>query len=66
MPKICMLADGNPYSDQRRYRIYVRGWRSLDERITLAHEYLHLVFRFHPHGADEDYIERLARRLIEG
>lgn len=65
-PKICALADGHPYSDQRRLRIYARGWRSLDERITLAHEYLHLAFRFHPHGADEDYIERLARRLIEG
>jgi uncharacterized protein YfaQ (DUF2300 family) len=65
-PRICMLNEGNPYSDQRRFRIYVRGWRSLDERITLAHEYLHLVFRYHPHGGDEDYIERLARRLIEG
>lgn len=65
-PKVCALADGHPYSDQRRLRIYARGWRSLDERITLAHEYLHLAFRFHPRGADEDYIERLARRLIEG
>ncbi|MBS4096275.1 MAG: DUF2300 domain-containing protein [Sulfuricella sp.] len=65
-PKVCALADGHPYSDQRRLRIYVRGWRSLDERVTLAHEYLHLALRFHPHGADEDYVERLARRLIEG
>jgi uncharacterized protein YfaQ (DUF2300 family) len=64
--KICALSDGHPYSDQQRLRIYVRGSRSLDERITLAHEYLHLVFRFHPNGANEDYIERLARRLIEG
>ncbi len=65
-PKICTLSEGHPYSDQQRLRIYVRGWRSLDERITLAHEYLHLVFRFHPNGANEDYIERLARQLIEG
>lgn len=65
-PRICALAEGHPYSDQQRLRIYVRGWRSLDERITLAHEYLHLVFRFHPNGANENYIERLARRLIEG
>ncbi len=64
-PKVCALADGHPYSDQKRLRIYVRGWRSLDERVTLAHEYLHLAFRFHPNGADENYIERLARRLIE-
>lgn len=64
-PKVCALADGHPYSDQKRLRIYARGWRSLDERVTLAHEYLHLAFRFHPNGADENYIERLARRLIE-
>ncbi|HEX8956331.1 MAG TPA: DUF2300 domain-containing protein, partial [Burkholderiaceae bacterium] len=60
------LEQGHPYSDQRRLRIYARGWRSLDERITLAHEYVHLVLRFHPHGSDEDYVERLARQLIEG
>ncbi|MFZ6640639.1 DUF2300 domain-containing protein [Undibacterium sp. TC4M20W] len=65
-PAICSLASGNPYSDQKRMRIYARGWRSLDERITLAHEYLHLALRFHPNGANEDYVEKLARRLIEG
>ena len=65
-PQICALAAGRPYADQQRLRIHARGWRTLDERITLAHEYLHLVFRFHPNGADEEYVERLARRLIEG
>ncbi len=65
-PSVCSLASGNPYSDQKRLRIYVRGWRSLNERITLAHEYLHLALRFHPNGANEDYVEKLARRLIEG
>lgn len=64
--KICALGEGHPYSDQQRLRIYVRGWHKLDERVTLAHEYLHLAFRFHPRGADEAYIERLARQLIEG
>ena len=64
--KICALSDGHPYSDQQRLRIYVRGWRSLNERVTLAHEYLHLALRFHPNGADETYVERLARQLIEG
>lgn len=63
--RICALADGHPYADQQRLRIYVRGWRSLNERVTLAHEYLHLALRFHPNGANEDYVERLARRLIE-
>lgn len=65
-PHICALADGHPYADQQRMRLYVRGWRSLDERITLAHEYLHLALRFHPNGANEAYVERLARQLIEG
>ncbi len=65
-PKVCALADGHPYSDQKRLRIYARGWHNLEDRVTLAHEYLHLAFRFHPNGADERYIERLARRLIEG
>lgn len=62
-PRICSLDGGRPYSDQARLRIYVRGWQTQDERVTLAHEYLHLAFRFHPHGADEHYIERLARQL---
>ncbi|NOU00901.1 MAG: DUF2300 domain-containing protein [Gallionella sp.] len=65
-PRICALKNGNPYSDQQRMRIYVRGWSSLNDRITLAHEYLHLALRFHPNGANEDFIERLARQLIEG
>ena len=63
-PTICELSDGNPYSDQKRLRIYVRGWRSLNDRLTLAHEYLHLVFRYHPNGVNETYIEHLARKLI--
>jgi uncharacterized protein YfaQ (DUF2300 family) len=64
-PNVCALSAGNPYSDQQRLRIYVRGWQSVDERITLAHEYLHLSLRFHPNGVDEAFIERLARQLIE-
>lgn len=64
--KVCMLGEGNPYSDQKRLRIYVRGWRSMEDRITLAHEYLHLALRFHPNGADEEYVEHLARQLIQG
>lgn len=62
--RVCALAQGRPYSDQQRARIFVRGWRSLEDRVTLAHEYLHIAFRFHPNGADEEYIERLARRLV--
>lgn len=62
--RVCTLGDGRPYADQARLRIYVRGWRSLDERIGLAHEYLHLAFRNHPRGNDEVFVERLARQLV--
>ena len=64
--RICALGDGHPYADQARLRIYARDWKTREGRLTLAHEYLHLAFRFHPSGADEAYIERLARRLLEG
>jgi len=64
--RVCALAEGHPYADQARLRIYARDWKSREGRLTLAHEYLHLAFRFHPNGADEAYIERLARRLLEG
>lgn len=65
-PQICQLAYGKPYSDMSRQRIYVRGLHSLDSRLTLAHEYLHLAFAGYPSGQDEIYIEHWARRLIEG
>ncbi len=63
--RVCALAGGNPYADQQRLRIYARDWRTREGRLALAHEYLHLALRFHPNGADEAYVERLARRLLE-
>lgn len=67
-PKItvCLLQQGKPYSDTAHQRIYVRGLYGLNERITLAHEYLHLAFAAYPSGRDENYVEQWARRLIEG
>lgn len=64
--QVCQLSFGNPYSDMSRQRIYVRGLVSLNNRLTLAHEYLHLAFSAYPSGQDENYIEQWARRLIEG
>lgn len=64
--QVCQLSFGNPYSDLSRQRIYVRGLVSLNHRLTLAHEYLHLAFSAYPSGQDENYIEQWARRLIEG
>jgi uncharacterized protein YfaQ (DUF2300 family) len=42
----------------------VRGVRSLQDRLDLTHEYLHLAFEAHPNGQDETYIEGLARHLL--
>lgn len=61
---VCRLAFGRPYVDRERQRIYVRGVLSLQDRLDLTHEYLHLAFEAHPNGQDETYIEALARHLL--
>mgnify|MGYP003340031676 CR=1 FL=1 len=64
-PLVCRLSMGIPHSDQRRLEIRVRDWASREGRVTLIHEYLHLVFRAHPNGQDESFIEQLAQRLAD-
>ncbi|MDQ0126189.1 uncharacterized protein YfaQ (DUF2300 family) [Pseudomonas lini] len=61
---VCRLAFGRPHVDRERQRIYVRGVLSLQDRLDLTHEYLHLAFAAHPNGQDETYIEGLARHLL--
>ncbi|WP_223505505.1 DUF2300 domain-containing protein [Pseudomonas sp. GL-RE-29] len=61
---VCRLTFGRPYVDRERQRIYVRGVLSLQDRLDLTHEYLHLAFEAHPNGQDETYIEGLARQLL--
>lgn len=61
---VCRLAFGRPYVDRERQRLYVRGVLSLQDRLDLTHEYLHLAFDAHPNGQDETYIEGLARHLL--
>lgn len=65
LPAVCALSSGAPYSEQSRNRIFMRPLATREDRITLAHEYLHLGLRRHPRGQDEDYVERLARRLTD-
>ncbi|QGZ43283.1 uncharacterized protein YfaQ (DUF2300 family) [Pseudoduganella flava] len=65
LPAVCALAVGAPYSEQSRNRIFMRPLATREDRITLAHEYLHIGLRLHPRGQDEDYVERLARRLAD-
>jgi uncharacterized protein YfaQ (DUF2300 family) len=63
LPAVCALGAGSPYSEQSRNRIFMRPLATREDRITLTHEYLHIGLRRHPRGQDEDYVERLARRL---
>jgi uncharacterized protein YfaQ (DUF2300 family) len=63
--QVCRLEYGTAHSDQRLLQIRVRDWFSQDGRVTLVHEYLHLAFRNHPNGRSEDFVERLARQLVE-
>ena len=63
--QVCQLAQGVPFSDQRRLRIHLREWASREGRVTLIHEYLHLAFRKHPKGQDEAFVERLAQALAD-
>ncbi|HTT41116.1 MAG TPA: DUF2300 domain-containing protein [Burkholderiales bacterium] len=65
-PTVCALDYGNPYADAQRLRIHVRELRTREDRISLAHEFLHLTFRYHPRGSDEAFIEQLARALTDG
>lgn len=66
VPQVCALQYGNPFADQVGLRMHVRGWRTENEHLTLAHEYVHLVLRNHPRGRDEYVVEQLARRLTGG
>ncbi|MCW8275968.1 YfaQ family protein [Pseudomonas sp. PCH199] len=61
---VCRLTFGRPYVDRERQRIYVRGVLTLQDRLDLTHEYLHLAFEAHPNGQNETYIEGLARHLL--
>jgi uncharacterized protein YfaQ (DUF2300 family) len=63
--KICKLDYGNPFADSNNNSIYIRDWRSENDRISLWHEYLHLALRFHPNGSNETYIENLAQQLAQ-
>jgi uncharacterized protein YfaQ (DUF2300 family) len=61
---VCRLALGRPYIDRAKQRIFIQDMYSMQDRLSLTHEYLHLAFEAHPNGQDETYIEALARRLL--
>ncbi len=61
---VCHLAQGRPYVDYDRDRIYLRSVSVEEDALSLAHEYLHLAFKHHPLARDERFIERTARQLL--
>ncbi|AHG21341.1 hypothetical protein Z042_18350 [Chania multitudinisentens RB-25] len=61
---VCRLLAGKPHVDRMYGRIYVRDLYSLQDRLDLVHEYLHLAFAAHPNGQDEEFVEQLARQLL--
>jgi uncharacterized protein YfaQ (DUF2300 family) len=64
LPAVCEVTAGRPYADAGRNRVYIRRLNSDDDRVALAHEYLHLAFVHYPRGQDEAFIEQTARELI--
>lgn len=62
--EVCLLRSGNPCSDSENNRIIVRSADTVEDRISIAHEYLHLAFKNHPSGMDENFIEHIAGELI--
>jgi uncharacterized protein YfaQ (DUF2300 family) len=62
---VCALDEGNPFADRARMRIFVRNSATRDNRISIAHEYVHLAFQYHPAGGDERFVEDVARSLVQ-
>ena len=61
---VCALSFGNAYAEYDANRIFARPPAAPDDEIALAHEFLHLAFKHHPSGADESFIENMARQLL--
>ncbi len=61
---VCRLISGFPYTDRQQKRLFIRNFFTLQDRLDLTHEYLHLAFDGYPTGLDENYIETLTRQLL--
>lgn len=62
--RVCRVNAGKPYSDRSLNTIFVRGLNNLNDQVTMAHEFCHLAFKYHPNTLNENYIETLARKLV--
>jgi len=64
--EICLSKTGNPRADYVGNRIWLSHLDDQEDRLSLAHEYLHLAFKHSPKAHDEVFIETTARQLIQG
>lgn len=62
---VCRIDRGNPCVNYDRDRIYLRSRDADEDRLSLAHEYLHLAFKHHPVARNERFIESTARKLVK-
>ncbi|MGU0016861.1 DUF2300 domain-containing protein [Escherichia coli] len=63
--RVCGLSGQvSPIPIGSRKRLFIRNFFTLQDRLDLTHEYLHLAFDGYPTGLDENYIETLTRQLL--
>ena len=62
--KICRSMSDQPYTDRESNTIYLRFSGEIDDQLTIAHEFLHIAFKYHPSGSNEGFVEKHARDLV--
>jgi len=62
--RVCRYPVSRPYADHQLNTIFMRQFVNANDQVTLAHEYCHLAFKYHPSTLNESYIEALARKLV--
>jgi uncharacterized protein YfaQ (DUF2300 family) len=62
--KVCKLNSGAPFANKKTNEIFVRGFDGFENQYSIAHEYLHLAFKYHPIGNSERDIDRIAKKLV--
>lgn len=61
---VCKLSTGAPFSNKNTNEIFVRGFDNFENQFSVAHEYLHLAFKYHPIGDSETDIDNIAKKLV--
>lgn len=62
--KVCKLNSGAPFANKKTNEIFVRGFDGFENQYSIAHEYLHLAFKYHPIGNSESEIDKIAKKLV--